>query len=277
MSDNHQTSRPATLSQGVQPSPARIYDYLLGGTRHYAVDRAAAEQIRAALPEAADAARANRAFHHRAAIWMAHQGITQFVDAGCGLPTQSPTHWLLQQVNPAARVVYADHDPAVIAHAQELLTRDGRTAVVLADLRDPASLLAALHLDAVVDLAQPVGLLCTAVLHFVSDADDPHACVQRLVAALAPGSYMALSHATADQMPPAAIAAAIAAYSNATERLYPRGKADVARFFTGLTLVPPYEEAPAELCRIGVWGAEDPAEAADDSSQPCWAGVGQKT
>jgi hypothetical protein len=250
-----------------------MYDYLLGGANHHAADRAAIATIRAVLPEAAVAAWANRAFHQRAAIWMAHQAITQFVDIGCGMPTTKNTHTAVQEVNPHAKVAYLDHDPAVTTHAQTLLTHHRHTSVTLADIRDPASLLTALRHDGLIELARPVGLLCTAVLHFVADADDPYGCMHRLLAALAPGSYLALSHATADQIPPLAVSAAITAYQNAAEQLHPRSKNQVQQFFKGLTIVPPYQEAAPEFCRIGVWGAENPIEAADDSGQFCWAGV----
>jgi hypothetical protein len=254
-----------------------MYDYMLGGRDNYDVDRAAVEKIRAVLPEVGAAAWANRGFHQRAAKWMAQQGIVQFVDVGCGLPTMDNTHQVVQRVNPAARVAYIDHDPMVIAHARGLLTHDGRTSVIVADVRDPESVLTALHLDGLIEFAEPVGLLCTAVMHFVAAEDDPYGCVHRLVAALAPRSYLALSHVTADQMPPMAIAAGVAAYENATEQVHPRSRAEVKRLFDGLTILPPYLSAPPELCRIGLWGAEDPQVAADDSGQPWWAGVGQKS
>jgi hypothetical protein len=110
------------------------------------------------------------------------------------------------------------------------------------------------------------------IAQFADIGCGPH----HLVAALAPGSFLALSHVTADQVPPAVIAAAVAACRDATEQLYPRSRDEVARFFAGLDLVPPYPGAAPELCRIGVWGAEDPEAAGDDSGQPWWAGVGRK-
>lgn len=259
-----------------RPNPARMYDYLLGGQSHYEVDRAAVDRIRAVLPEVEAAAWANRAFHQRAAIWMAEQGISQFVDIGCGLPTMRNTHEVVQQVNPAARVAYVDHDPMVITHAQALLTRTGNTSVILADIRDPDALLAVLQLDGLIEFAKPIGLLCTAVLHFVADEDDPFGCMYRLVMALASGSCLALSHVTGDQMPPLAMATGVAAYADAIEQVHPRGRAEVEQFFTGLEIIPPYPDTPGELCRIGLWGAEDPEIAADDSGQPWWAGVGRK-
>jgi hypothetical protein len=164
----------------------------------------------------------------------------------------------------------------VIVHASALLT-GGTTSVLLADVRDPDALLAAIGLDGLIDLAIPTGLLCTAVLDHIPDRDDPWGCLTHLVAALAPGSYLALSHLTADEMSPAGIAAIIRAYGNATDHIYPRGLADITRFFTGLELVPPYDGADPELCKVGVWGAEDPVLADDASSRWRWAGVGRTT
>jgi hypothetical protein len=273
-----QPDRPGTVTNphpSQPPNVARIYDYLLGGTDNYAVDRAAADRIRAVMPEAGAAAWANRGFHNRAAKWMAHEGIAQLVDIGCGLPTMRNTHDVVREVNPAARVAYIDHDPEVMAIANALLAPDGQTSVILADIRDPASLLTSLHLDGLIELAEPAGLLCTAVLHFVADEDDPHDCLRHLTAALAPGSYVAISHVTADQISPLAVATGVAVYAEASDQLYPRTGSVVGRFFAGLEIVPPYEGAGAELCHIGLWGCEDPAEADDDSSRPWWAGVGR--
>jgi hypothetical protein len=125
------------------PSTARIYDCALGGKDHFSADRRVVEMIRVVLPEVSQAAWANRRFHQRAAQWMARQGICQFLDLGCGLPIAETTHEAVQQINPAALVAYIDHDPMVIVHARALLTYSGATTAILADIRDPAALLAA--------------------------------------------------------------------------------------------------------------------------------------
>jgi hypothetical protein len=138
-----------------KPSPARMYDYVLGGKHNFPADREAAERIRAQAPELEDAAWANRAFHQRAARWMADQGIRQFVDLGSGLPTPGSTHGVVQSVRPDARVAYVDNDPMVRAYASELLTGDGTTTVVTADLRDPGLVLN--ELRALIDFDEPTG------------------------------------------------------------------------------------------------------------------------
>jgi hypothetical protein len=261
-----------------RPSPARLYDYYLGGSDNFPADREAAETIRARMPELADAAWANRAFHQRAAVWMAgSQGIGQFIDIGSGLPTQNNTHQAVQKVAPDARVVYVDHDPLVRVHANALLTGEGSTRVITADLRDPGVVLNDRQTGELIDFGQPVGLLMTAVVHFVADSSDPWGLVARYMAALAPGSYLALSHITADQKPPAAVQAILDIYAGATEQIYMRTRAEVERFFDGLELVPPYEGAPAAVTYVGEWGAEDPALADSDGSRWCYGAVACRT
>ena len=259
------------------PSPARLYDYYLGGTDNFAADRQAAETIRSRMPELADAAWANRGFHQRAAMWLAaSRGIRQFIDIGSGLPTQNNTHQAVQKVIADARVVYVDNDPLVRVHASALLTGEGSTRVIMADLRDPDSVLGHPQTHDLIDFGQPVGLLMTAVLHFVADGSNPWGLVRRYMAALAPGSYLALSHITADQKPPAATAAILAMYANATEQIYMRTRAEVDRFFDGLDLVPPYEGAPAAVTYVGEWGAVDPRLADSDGSRWSYGGVARR-
>jgi hypothetical protein len=259
------------------PSPARLYDYYLGGRDNFEADRDAAEQIRARMPELADAAWANRGFHQRAALWMAGTvGIRQFLDIGSGLPTQNNTHQAVQRVAPQARVVYVDNDPLVRVHANALLSGAGNTRFITADLRDPDSVLDDPGTRELIDFGQPVGLLMTAVLHFVADGSNPHRLVARYLAELAPGSYLGLTHITADQKPPAAVQAILGIYSRATEQIYLRTRAEVERFFGGLELVPPYEGAAAAVTYVGEWGAEDAALADSDGSRWCYGGVARR-
>jgi hypothetical protein len=263
-----------------RPSPARMYDYMLGGTHNFQVDRDATEEFRAQLPDLEDAAWANRGFHGRAARWMATEaGVRQFIDLGSGLPTQNNTHEVLaaiDSINSTIKVIYIDNDPMVGVLARELLTEEGTTAVIQADLRDLDAVLNNPELRALIDFDQPVGLLMTAVLQFVSDDQDPWGLVASYVSAIAPGSCLALSHITGDRVPPRSIATGVQIYTRATERAYPRTRAEIERFFDGLELVPPFAGASPAICHVGVWGSEDPDAADSDGSRVFWCGVARK-
>jgi hypothetical protein len=271
---------PPPVPPGVDPavpSPARLYDYYLGGTINYPADQDAAERIRADLPEISDMAWANRGFHQRAARWLAaERGISQFIDIGSGLPTQGNTHEVVREAAADARVVYVDNDPMVRAYAGQLLTDSRLTTFVFADLREPARVLGNRQLQALIDFTEPVGLLMSAVLHFVSDSADPWGLVARHTEALAPDSYLALSHVTADNVPQRGVRAGLSVYQQATENIYPRPRAEVERFFQGLELVPPWPGAGRRLAYMGEWGAEDPALADSDGSRWGYAGVARR-
>jgi hypothetical protein len=257
-----------------KPSPARLYDYYLGGHNNFEVDRKAAEALRLSLPALSDAAWANRGFHQRAATWLATEaGLRQFIDIGSGLPTVGNTHQVIQRIDPAARVVYADIDPMVAAQSAPLLAGAPNATLITADLRDPGALLGHPAVRSMIDFAEPTGLLMTAVLHFVADAAGPWGLLERYVAALAPGSYLALSHATPDGLPPLAVHAMEETYANATEQLILRPRAEVERFFAGLEMVPPYPGATDGLTFVGQWGAVDPASADSDGSRVLYCGV----
>ncbi len=258
------------------PAPARIYDYLLAGSNNFLADRAAAEQILKAVPEVRDAAWSNRGFHQRAARWIAEHGIRQFVDIGSGLPTVGNTHEVVQRLVPEARVVYVDNDPLVRLHSEPLLANNGSTTVILGDLRDPEGILGNPELRRLIDFTEPAGLLMTGVLMFVADDAGPHQLVARYLRELAPDSYLSLSHLSADHKSEQAVQGFRAVFDTATEHLYFRSRAEVARFFTGLELVPPYQGSPAELTYAGLWGAEDPVAADTDGSRWLWCGVGRR-
>jgi len=224
-----------------RPHPARVYDFLLGGTSNFPADRAAAEQGMRANPHSLVPPRENRAFLRRVVRHLAREeSIRQFLDLGSGIPTAPNVHQVAQQIAPDARVLYVDHDPLVLAHARELLAGDprGRTAFLAADLRDPQSLLESPELRATIDLSRPVGLLLIAIMHFVGDDDDPYGVVRRLVAALPPGSFVALSHLTGD-FDAAAWEHVTEIYRRSGVTMQVRPRAAVERFFTGLDLVEP--------------------------------------
>jgi O-methyltransferase involved in polyketide biosynthesis len=231
---------PAQVDTSVA-HPARVHDYWLGGKDNFAADRAAGDAIKAAVPTVQAMARANRMFAGRAVRYLAGQaGVRQFLDIGAGLPTAGNTHEVAQEAAPGARVVYADNDPLVLLHQRALMSSGdaGATAFIEADLREPSRLLAHPVLAATLDLAQPVGLLLVAVLAYLPDEEDPRAMVATLVDALPMGSYLAITHPTAD-FNPAAMAGAVAAAGQAGITLVPRSRTQTQAFFTGLDLVEP--------------------------------------
>lgn len=193
-----------TGSQGSDvsvPNVARIYDYLLGGKDNFAADRAAAGELLAAVPDAAVAARANRRFLGRAVWHLACDvGIRQFVNIGTGLPTEGNVHEIARAAGRSARVVYCDNDPLVVVHANALLADNLNVAAVQADLRQPCHLLNLPALHAHLDLDEPVAVLLVVVLHFIEDSEDPQGIVEAIKQHLAPGSFVVISHVTADEI-----------------------------------------------------------------------------
>jgi hypothetical protein len=221
--------------------PARVYDYWLGGKDNFAADRELGNAIIKAMPSTVSAARANRAFLGRAVRYLAGEaGIRQFLDIGTGIPTAGNTHKVAQAAAPEARVVYVDNDPIVLAHARALMPSDpaGATAFIQADLRDPGKILASPVLRATLDLGQPVALMLIAILHFLAVEDDPCGIVAELLGALPSGSYLAVTHSTAD-FSPGEVTGVAEATRQAGVRYTPRSQAEVAAFFDGLDLVDP--------------------------------------
>ena len=223
------------------PHPARVYAYWLGGKDHFPADRKAAEEVMRLRPQVVASAQANRHFLARVVRYLAGQcGIRQFLDIGTGLPAPDNTHEVAQQVDPSCRVVYADNDALVLAHARALLastTPQGTCDYVDADLREPETIVAqAAH---TLDFTQPIAILLLAIVHFIPDADGPAEIVARLASAQAPGSYLALSHLTAD-LAPDQVTAAIEAYNTqAPVPVTARSHAQVTALFGGLPLLAP--------------------------------------
>jgi len=259
-----------------RPSPARIYDYMLRGSHYFEADATAAQRILTVVPEIRDCAWSNRGFHQRAAAWIARQGVKQFLDIGSGLPTVGNTHEVVRKIHPDARVVYVDNDPMVELHSQEIIDESGQVSVLCADLRDPDSILDHPAVRELIDPAEPTGLLLTAVLMFVADADDPWGLVARYLRELRPGSYLSLSHLTDDAKPPLAVDGFRRVFDHATQQMHFRSKAQVARFFDGLELVPPYPGAAPALTYSGLWGAEDVQMADSDGSRWLYCAVAEK-
>ena len=261
------------------PSTARMYDYYLGGKDNYPADRAAAERAIASMPEGVvrSAAVQNRKFLMRAVRHLtAGLGIRQFLDIGTGLPTMSSVHQVAQSIAPESRVVYVDHDPIVLAHSRNLLHGNERATIIRQDLRDPAGILADPELRAMLDLSQPVAVLLVAVLHFISATDDPYGAVRALMDPMPAGSYLVISHFTADSFIQAEDAAK--EYQNATSTLHSRTWSQVAEFFTGYDLIAPGKLVWAPQWRRDVDAPDDDPEVkANPGRSLTWCGIGRKT
>ena len=225
-----------------RPNPARILDYFLGGAHNFAVDRRAAKQAVQAMPEVANGMRASRSFLRRAVTALVEAGVDQFLDLGSGIPTVGNVHEIAHRLNPAARVVYVDNEPIAVAHSRTILANNPLVAPVRADLRHPDSVLNLPAVRDMIDFSRPVGLIAIAVLHYLPDADDPHGLVEAYRNAMAPGSYMAVSHATLDFVPESQLASVDQVeriYRSISAQLHPRSYGEVAKFFTGLELIEP--------------------------------------
>lgn len=254
-----------------QPSPARVYDALLGGSHNFEVDRAAAENGTRMVPDLPIAAAANRRFLRRAVTYLAESGIRQFVDVGAGIPTVGNTHEIVQAIDPDARVVYVDIDAVAVAHAGAILAGNDRAVAVRADLRSPDELLAALDGTGLVDLSQPVGLLMVAVLHLIPDEGGPGEAAAALRDAVAPGSHLVVSHLTSHRR-----AEETAALSESVARrdkvsLVFRTREQITSFFGDYTLLEP------GLVATSQWRPDPEEEAAGSTgSSLFFAGVGRK-
>jgi hypothetical protein len=195
----------------------------------------------------------NRRFLVRAVRVLAGElGIRQFLDIGTGIPTSPNVHEVAQSVAPDARIVYVDNDPIVLAHARALLTSgpEGATAYIDADLREPDKILHDPALLRTLDLSRPVGLILVAILHFIPDEADPYGVVARLVGAMPPGSFLVVSHATSDFMPPEAAVAVDTQEAKSRVPFRFRTREEFARFFAGTDLLAP------GIAPLAEWRAE---------------------
>ncbi|MFE9099814.1 SAM-dependent methyltransferase [Actinomadura geliboluensis] len=222
-----------------RPSQARVYDYLLGGTDNYAVDRQTAEHVLRQHPGAREPAVANRRFLVRAVEELCGLGMRQFLDLGAGLPTAENTHQVAQRAGDGAHVVYVDNDATVLAHANALLGEQDRTGYVHADLRNVDQVLDSPTIGRLLDLDRPVALLLVAVVHYLADEDDPAGLIRRYVERLAPGSYVTITSASVTGIDPDVLP-----LINETTRqnrfpLHARTREEIAAMLDGLELVEP--------------------------------------
>ncbi|MEV6240026.1 SAM-dependent methyltransferase [Lentzea sp. NPDC051838] len=255
-----------------RPSVARVYDYLLGGAHNFAADREVAQKTLEMMPEVRTGALQHRAFLRRAVRYLLGRGVRQFLDLGSGIPTVGNVHEIAQAVDPATRVVYVDLDPVAVAHSRSLLDGNPRVSVLQADVRDPAAVLASPEVNDLLDFDRPIAVLMIALLHFVPDDDDPLGILAGYRDRLAPGSFLALSHAgfEADEETPE-IRAARRVYERGVTRTTLRNSAEFTKLFHGFDLVEP------GVARLPTWHPEaQDDDGAAHSRFPGFGAVGRK-
>lgn len=241
-----------TVDESV-PSPARIYDYWLGGHHNFAVDREVGRRAEEAMPTLRAAIRANRSFLRRVVTYLVGCGVDQFLDLGSGVPTMGNVHEVAWAVDPAARVVYVDLDSVAVAHGRQLLAGDSRSLVVQADLRRVDDVVG--QAGSLLDFGRPVGVLMFAVLHFLPDGDRPGDLVRDYLGRVAPGSFVALSHASDDRNLPGEQSEMLADYRESTKSPFVHREPEVlAGWLDGLELVPP------GITQTNEWRPDEPAE-----------------
>ena len=256
-----------------RPHAARIYDYFLGGKNHFAADREVAEKSLASIPSGRVGAREQRAFLSRVVRYLAGEaGIRQFLDIGTGLPTANNVHEVAQAIVPSARVVYVDNDPLVLAHARALLTssEEGRTAYIHADLRSPDAIVSSPVVQEVLDFSQPVALMLVGILHFLEDKDEPERIIATLLDAVAPGSYLAVSHLNPEH-DPEGVAAGVRAYQAGGVTVQARDASELAGLaFRDLKLVPP------GVVSVSEWRRQSAGPRPTLAEVSCYGAVGCK-
>jgi len=267
--------RPAWAPRSIDisvPSVSRIYDYYLGGSHNFEVDREAARKAMEFMPGLPKIMQANRAFMRRAVRFAADEGITQFLDIGSGIPTFGNVHEIAQNARPGARVMYVDHDPVAVAHSKAVLAGNEDADVLAADLLKPQEILSNPQVQRLIDLNRPVALLLVAILHFVEDADDPYRAVAELRDALAPGSLLVLTHASYEgiPLPQERAEGAVDVYKNIRNPLIMRSREEIARFFEGYDMVEP------GLVPMPKWRPDTAPEDEDPYASSGFAGVGRR-
>jgi hypothetical protein len=252
-----------------RPNAARVYDYYLGGASNLKVDRDFGKRVLEVLPEARDYALFNRAFLRRAVRYCASKGVRQFLDIGAGIPTVGHTHEIAQQIDPDCRVVYVDNEALAVAHSELLLTDNPNAATVHADLRDPDAVLNARETKRLLNFDEPIAVLMVALLHFIPDADDPKRLLKRYQQALAPSSYLVVSHAT-DEGLNRRVGIAAEMYAVTNKPACVRDRAQIIELFDGFDIVEPGIVYTTE------WRPDAPGEVIEPGRASALGGVGRK-
>lgn len=266
--------RPSWAPENVnvdQPSSARAYDYALGGTHNFEVDRQMARMMMEAAPDLAVHARANRAFLQRAVRFLVDAGVRQFLDLGSGIPATGNVHEVALALAPGSRVVYVDFDEVAVAHSRSILAEVPGCAIVQEDIRHLDDLLGHPELRKLLNFDEPVAVLMLAILHAIPDTDDPGGLVARVRDTVVPGSYLVVSHAT-HELRVRESRKMENLSKETTTALSMRSRDEITGFLDGLELVDP------GMTWVSEWRNEPESDAGTeaDRSDILWAGVGRK-
>lgn len=252
------------------PSAARMYDYLLGGGHNFEADRVLVDKILAAQPNARTVARANRDFLRRAVNFMLANGVRQFLDLGSGIPTVGNVHEIALRIAPESRVVYVDFEDVAVAHSQLILEDTARATIVQADVTRPEDVLNAPETTTLLDFDQPVGVLMLALLHFVGPDRDPVGAIRKYQSAMAPGSWLGITHFDSGLLPEANKDALVELMRNSANPAYPRSRAEITELFGDFELAEP------GLVAAPLWRPEVEIDEAEANGVPVSGGVGRK-
>jgi len=270
MTTSEESKTPA--GSYTQYSPARYWDYLLGGYYNFEIDRKVAARILQACPDVRLGALANRSFLRRTVRYIENQGVTQFLDLGSGLPTVGPVHEIAEGMNPNSRTVYVDNDPVAITHSQSILAGNPKVAAIEEDVRNIEKIFGNKKFEGLIDLDQPIGVLLVAVLHFIKDDGIAAEILNTIMTRVASGSYLVISHYTLDGAPRSVMEGLNGISSTSAGSTKPRSLVEVGRFFTGFELVEP------GVVRLPLWRPEGPDEILVQEPERAlgYCGVGRK-
>jgi hypothetical protein len=248
-------------------SAARMYDYLLGGNHNFAVDRDFVQQLMRLQPEVKRFALTNRSFMRRAVLYLMDQGVRQFLDLGSGIPTVGNVHEIAQAADPTSRVVYVDNEHVAVAHSQLLLEDNENATMVHADITKPLLVLQDPVTRKLLDFDQPIGILAITIGHYILDEQDPRGVFAAYRDAVAPGSYLALTHLTDDFLEVSKLTEAMKRSQN---RIATRSRARVLELFGDFELVEP------GLVTTSRWRPERPEDVRPAPEDGLYAGVARK-
>lgn len=235
-----------------RPNSARVYDWFIGGSHNYAIDRAHGQKCLEVLPSVSWACVQNRRWLQRAVRYGAECGIRQFLDLGSGMPTEGPVHEIAQSVSPDARVVYVDNEPVAVAHSEILLDGVSGAGLAPVDLEDPHAVVNHPVTRGLLDFEQPVMVLLAALLHFVPPEHDPERIIAGYRRYLTSGSLLAMSHDSGDEQGEG-VEAIQDLYKGATNPFYLRSRPEFTALFAGFDLVEP------GVVWTPQWRPDDPA------------------